>query len=119
MLAREIDLECNGVDYKLSPSIKAMCRIEAGLAPSSFVGVLNRVQSGQPPVFEVAYIVSELYRLANAPVTNEEVYAILIEDIASEGKVFGEMCKVISALISPTVDVAKKSLGGKVEVASE
>ena len=109
---REIEMHYEGKDYTLTPSNRLLRRIEAGLAPSSLTGVMTRVASANPPVSEIAYIVTEFLGAAGASdIDEDEVYGDMMADLADGGAGVRSMCEVILQAITPSVDVAKKSSG--------
>lgn len=106
---REVKIEYLGKEYFFTPTNRLLRRIEREL---SLADMLTRIGTGKPPVSEIAYVTSMFMQEAGIEDVDEDsIYAELMEDVQSEGKVFSHMVVMITEAVSPTVDVVKKSVG--------
>lgn len=68
---REVEIAWGGVDYQVTPSNRLLRRIEANDVIIS--RMIAHLQTGHPPVGQMAFVIATLLQSAGAKVTEEEI----------------------------------------------
>lgn len=101
-ISREITLAYGGETYRFTPSNRLLRRVDAGLSPSTLLGVVNVMNGQQLPLFDIAYIVSEFIREGGGDVSEDDVLAELYEDMTeNKGDGVRGLIAAIGEVITP------------------
>jgi len=79
---REITLEWEGAEYRVTPSMALLRSIEMGNI--SFMDIALRTSQGTPPFSHLATVIAKLLQSADVKVTEEEVYLKLMSGSEKE-----------------------------------
>ncbi len=105
---RELTIHWKGEDRPFTPSNRLLRRIEEDVA---LTDVIAGIASGKPKLSHVALVVARFLAEAGVETTEEDIYAMIMDDIQDGATQFTRWCEVIAQAVSPTEDVAKNSKG--------
>lgn len=103
---KEIKLTWQGVEYRLTPSMALLRRIDGEV---NIMSMIQKASGDQFPVFDLAYVVCEFLREAGAKVSDDEIYRDMLDDMGSnEGAETVPMLEAVIQSISPGDESSKK-----------
>lgn len=108
---RQVAIGWKGETYYVTPSHAMLRRIE--MQGVSIAGLINDFQAGQPKLFVVAFVMSELLKAAGADVSEAEVGSVLMGS-QDEQKVMALLETFIQAVVP-----SPESVPGNVVAPSE
>jgi len=82
---REVEFTFNGKDYEFVPSNRIMRKIESELSPSSAMGILTKLSTGSPPLFELAYLATAFVQAAGGMMDEDRAFKVLQKDVLKSG----------------------------------
>ncbi len=105
---RELKIRWKGKHYLFTPSNRLLRRIEEEVA---LTDVIAGIAGGRPKLSHVALVVAEFLMEAGVETAEDDIYAVIMDDIQDGATQFTQWCEVIAQAVSPTEDVAKNSKG--------
>ena len=119
-VSRESVIEYGGERYTFTPSNRMLRRIDAGLAPQTHMSVLAQLMDAHKasqtdaaagarvPFTALAYIISEMLAEAGANVSEDDVYADIMEDMTDNGGAgLPGLIEAVVQTVSPSDSMAK------------
>lgn len=104
MIFRESEIEWQGKQYKFTPTMALLSRIER--TGKSLIGIQAMANSGQPQISLMAEVMGMVMRSADIEITDAELYQELL---SSEAQSILDLWITIFDAISPTPKEGKKS----------
>ncbi|MDH5796933.1 MAG: hypothetical protein OEZ19_00070 [Paracoccaceae bacterium] len=100
-VSREMTMEYAGETYRFDFSNKLLRRIDAGLAPQTFFGVLGVIDGREAPLPALAFIISEMLKEGGGEFTEDDVIEELYDDIrTNKGNGIRPLVEAIVACVS-------------------
>ncbi len=97
---REVELTWQGEAYTVTPTYRLIQRVEQRV---SIAGLASRIQSGEPPLTQIAFVLAALLNAAGADVDEEDVYTEL--HAAQDAAAVQQMVRVVLTAFTPEVPV--------------
>lgn len=93
---REVELVWRGDTYTVTPTYRLIQQVEQRV---SIAGLAARIQAGEPPLTQIAFVLCSLLSAAGAEVEESEVYAEL--HTAQDAKAVQQMVRVVLTAFTP------------------
>lgn len=100
----EISITYGGEVLHFTPSNRLLRRLDAELAPETFLGVLSRMDGKEAPLPSIAFILSFFINAAGGEADEDTLFSELLDDVNNNN---GEGLSAILSSLTGMLDFAK------------